>query len=73
MTKLAELRAATPARTSIFHPGHPLHHLVLDLVEQVDRTLDQWMAMVTPKSIVEDHLSPDASPKAAQPRWCQLD
>jgi hypothetical protein len=29
--------------------------------------------MVTPKSIVEDHLSPDASPKAAQPRWCQLD
>jgi hypothetical protein len=54
MTSLIDLNAAAPVRTSVFHPEHPLHHLVLDLAEQVDRAFKRWMAKVAPGSTVED-------------------
>jgi hypothetical protein len=68
MTKFTELSAAAPVRTSIFHPEHPLHHLVLDLVEQVDETFVQWMAPAVARSTVEDRLLPDASPTSREAR-----
>ncbi|WP_150117876.1 hypothetical protein [Microvirga vignae] len=55
MTSLMDLSAAAPARTSVFHPEHPLHHLVLDLAEQVDQAFEQWLAKVAPSSSVEDY------------------
>jgi hypothetical protein len=50
-----DLSAAAPARTSVFHPEHPLHHLVLDLAEQVDQAFEQWLAKAAPSSTIEDH------------------
>lgn len=54
MTIVTELGAAAPACTSILHLEHPLHHLVLDLAEQIDQTFEQWMAKVAPENSVED-------------------
>ena len=53
MTTITELGAAATARTSIFHPQHPLHHLVLDLAEQIDQTFEQWLAEDAPASSFE--------------------
>jgi hypothetical protein len=50
MSTVTELGVTVPARASILHPEHPLHHLVLDLVEQVDQTFEQWMAKVAPSA-----------------------
>ncbi len=52
MTSFFELGVAAPVPTSVFHPEHPLHHLVLDLEEQVDQTFEQWVAKVVPSSPV---------------------
>jgi hypothetical protein len=49
-----DLGAITPARTSVFHPEHPLHHLVLDLGEQVDQAFEQWLVKVAASSTIED-------------------
>lgn len=54
MTSLMDLSAVAPARTSVFHPEHPLHHLVLDLAEQVDQAFEQWLVKVAPSSTIED-------------------
>ncbi len=54
MTSLRDLSAADPARTAVFHPEHPLHHLVLDLAEQVDQAFEQWLVKVAPGSIIEE-------------------
>jgi hypothetical protein len=54
MTSLKDLGAIAPARTSVFHPEHPLHHLVLDLAEQVDQAFEQWLVKVAPGSIIEE-------------------
>ena len=53
VTTITELSAAASACTSIFHPQHPLHHLVLDLPEQFDHDLERWLATVAPASSFE--------------------
>jgi hypothetical protein len=54
MTSIIDLSADAPAATSVFHPEHPLHHLVLDLAEQVDQAFEQWLAKVAPGNTAED-------------------
>jgi hypothetical protein len=54
MTSLKDLSGVAPARTSVFHPEHPLHHLVLDLTEQVDQAFEQWLVKVAPSSTIEE-------------------
>jgi hypothetical protein len=54
MTSLMDLSAVAPARTSVFHPEHPLHHLVLALAEQVDQAFEQWLVEVVPSSTTEE-------------------
>jgi hypothetical protein len=53
MTSLKDLSEVAPARISIFHPEHPLHHLVLDLAEQVEQAFEQWLVKVAPSSAPE--------------------
>ena len=50
---MTELGAAAPACTSILHLEHPLHHLVLDLAEQIGQTFEHWMAKAAPRSSFE--------------------
>jgi hypothetical protein len=54
MTLIVDLSGDAPAATSVFHPEHPLHHLVLDLAEQVDQAFEQWLAKIAPGNTVED-------------------
>ncbi|ANY83773.1 hypothetical protein BB934_36705 (plasmid) [Microvirga ossetica] len=58
MTTITELGAAAAACTSIFHPQHPLHHLVLDLAEQIDQTLEQWLAADAPTNSFDVSMPP---------------
>jgi hypothetical protein len=54
MISLKDLSGVAPARTSVFHPEHPLHHLVLDLAEQVNQAFEQWLVKVAPSSTIEE-------------------
>jgi len=54
MITVTELGVASPARNSILHPEHPLHHLILDFVEQVGQTFEQWVSKAAPKQAAED-------------------
>lgn len=50
-----DLGAASPVLTFVFHPEHPLHHLVLDLEEQVDQAFEYWLAKAVPNSSITDN------------------
>ncbi len=59
MTAIMDFSAAASARTSIFHPEHPLHHVALDLVEQFDQALEQWLATVVPNRAGGEQIVPE--------------